>query len=115
MPDTHAYRVNVRSTHAVTRVRGGARLYAKRVLAGEASLPFSVMAEGRRNEKERRMERGKEGKMDGSARGGSRKRIAFSVDFLTLRSYAAAAVKPPFPFPLPYPRSDRLKPSSIVE
>lgn len=57
MPDTHAYRVNVRSTHAVTRVRGGARLYAKRVLAGEASLPFSVMAERRRKEKERQMER----------------------------------------------------------
>lgn len=65
MPDTHAYRVNVRSTHAVTRVRGGARLYAKRVLAGEASLPFLVMVQ--KEEEKRKIDRwrGKEGKMDG--------------------------------------------------
>lgn len=57
MPDTHAYRVNVCSTHAVVRVRGGARLYAKRVLAGEASLPFSVMAKKRTREKKKEKKR----------------------------------------------------------
>lgn len=52
--------------------------------------------------------------IDESARGGSRKRVAFSVDFLTLRSYSAAVDRPaPPPAPIISPHSPSPSPYLI--